>query len=441
MGERAVDNQNADKRESTSVGIDDDCNLRNDATSLLHHPLRALRQRAFRTYWLAQGIAVAGAWMFVIAQAWLVLELTNSAFALGATSAAGMFPLLLLAVVGGRVADLFPKPIVLMVTNGIPATLMFLLAWLVYKHYVSFWHILVIATIVGASKAFEIPTRHSFIPELAPQGEMLTGLALHALLFNMARVIGALLAGIISASHALHLCFLVSGITRLAPVIALARIVSEYPARKLYHRATAMRTMDRRTVKFVAAFLCLIAMWGFLGAPYRTLLPIFARDVLHGDVRTLGYLSAAAGVGAAIGALLLTLMGSPAGRWWLPLTATCISASALLLFSRSQWLLVSLLLLVAIACGMIIQNVGTNAVLQSNVPNELRGRIMGFYTTAIAGSQPLGHLLVGAIAHRLSAPLTVFIQAIVILALALPLIIIIRKNAQHPKLEGQPFDS
>jgi MFS family permease len=382
--------------------------------------LRALHSRNYRLYFAGQGVSLIGTWIQTIALTWLVYTLTHSAFLLGLVGFSAQIATFLLAPVAGVVADRLNRHRLLVATQSLFTVQALLLGLLVLSHTVAVWHILVLSAFLGVVNAFDMPTRQAFVVEMIEdRGDLPNAIALNSSMFNGARLVGPAVAGILIAAVGEGVCFLVNAGSYLAVIVALLAM------RGTPHRirATPRHVWTELREGFVFTFgfaptraiILLLALISVAGMPYATLMPIFAAQILHGGPSTLGFLAGSAGVGALVGAIILasrrTVLGL--GRW-IP-TACTAFGSALIAFSFSRWLPLSLVFLSVAGFGMITHMASSNTILQTIVDDSTRGRVMSFYTMAFVGMAPFGSLLGGALASRIGAPWTVALGGLVCL--------------------------
>jgi len=380
----------------------------------IRHTLRALRHRNYRLYFTGQGISLIGTWMQSIALSWLVYRLTGSALLLGAVGFAGQIPSFLLSPLGGVLADRLNRRRVLIATQSLAMFQAFALSALVLTHVIQVWEIVALSVFNGLVFAFDAPTRQSFIVEMTQNREDLgNAIALNSSLFNSARVIGPSIAGVLLAAVGEGLCFFLNGVSYLAVIASL--FAMRIQPRERPEQVTAMWEGLREGFSYAAGFkpirytLMLLSLVSLMGMPYAVLMPIFAKQILHGGERTFGWLMASAGVGALTGALFLASRRSVLGLGRLIPTAATIFGFGLIAFALSRVIWLSAALLVLIGFGMIVQMASSNTIIQTIVEEDKRGRVMAFYTMAFMGTAPFGSLLAGALANAIGPPNTVIV--------------------------------
>ena len=375
--------------------------------------LRSLRHRNFQLFFSGQLISLIGTWMQNVAQAWLVYRLTGSALLLGAVGFANQFPVFLLAPLGGIVADRYNRHKVIIATQTSAMTLAFILAALTLLRVVHVWHIMVLASLLGAVNAFDIPGRQAFLVDMVGKEDLMNGIALNSSMFNGARVIGPAIAGVLVAWIGEGWCFFANAVSYIAVIAGLLLMqlgrlpVAGGDASPLEHMAEGFRFV-RRTAP-IWALLLLIGVVSLVATPYSVLMPIFADAILHRGARGLGTLMGATGVGALLGALSLAMKRGLRGLGrWVALSAAGFGLS-LILFSMSRWFWLSVILLVPAGYSMMLQMSASNTLIQAMVPDRLRGRVMALYSMMFMGMAPMGALFAGTVAQKLGAPITVAI--------------------------------
>ena len=369
----------------------------------------SLKHRNFRLYWTGQLVSLVGTWMQSVAQGWLVLTLTNSAFLLGLVSAIGSLPVLFLSLPGGVAADRVDKRALLIATQTTAMALAFMLAALTHFKVVQVWHIVALAAVGGSVFAFDAPARQAFTIELVGKEDLLNAIALNSAIFNAARILGPALAGILIGFIGMAGCFFINGISFLAVILGLWLVRRERWTPKRAGSAWQEMRTGLSYVKDhppIRSLITLVAVFSVFGMPYAIMMPIFARDILGVGARGLGFLMTASGIGALAGALGLAAFSRTRKRGRLVMTAGVVFSLALAGFSLSRNYTLSLAVLPLIGWSMVSQVATINTILQSTVPDELRGRVMSMFTFVFMGMMPFGSLLAGTTAQRFGAPAT-----------------------------------
>jgi len=384
--------------------------------------LRALQYRNFQLFFSGQLVSLIGTWMQNVSQAWLVYRLTGSSVALGAIGFAGQIPIFLLSPVGGIVADRYPRRLVVIATQTSAMLLAFALAALTLTETVRIWHIFVLSAALGVVNAFDIPARQSFIVEMVGKPDLMNAIALNSSMFNASRVIGPAIAGLLVAGIGEGWCFFVNAVSYIA-VIAGLLLMRVARHEKVFHAGSPIANVVEG-FRFVLqnppvhTILALLGTVSMTGMPYIVLMPIFADRVLHGGAAALGWLMGCSGAGALAGALLLASRTDLRGLGrWVAFSALGFGA-ALVSFSFSRVFWFSAMMLVIVGFNMMIENGSSNTLIQSMVPDRLRGRVMAVYSMVFMGLAPFGSLLAGAAAAKVGAPWTLRAAGAVTMAAA-----------------------
>jgi MFS family permease len=376
------------------------------------HTFRALRHRNYQFFFIGQLISLSGTWMQSVAQAWLIYRLTDSAVLLGLVGFAGQIPVFLVAPFGGALADRANRHRILVTTQCIAMILAFILAALTLTGQIQIWHVFAIAAALGIVNAFDIPTRQAFVSDMVGKEDLINAIALNSSMFNGARIVGPAIAGLLVASVGEGWCFFINAASYIAVIIGLLLMRVEIKRRPQTNSVFAGIVEGFRYVggtSPVRALMLLLGLISLMGMPYAVLMPIFADKILNGGASGLGILMGASGIGALTAALTLaTRKGIKGLGRWVAISSGCFGASIILFsFSRSFWL--SALLLIPVGFSMMIQMASSNTLVQSLVPDNLRGRVMAVYSMMFMGMAPFGALLAGSLAERLGAPMTVAI--------------------------------
>jgi len=374
--------------------------------------LGALAHRNFRLFFVGQGISLIGTWMQNIGEGWLVLTLTNSPFYVGLVSALSSLGVLFFTIYAGIIADRTDKRRTIVIAQVLFMLEAFTVAILVWSHVVQVWQVMLLATLLGVASAFDIPTRQSFLVEMVGKDDLMGAIALNSSLFNAARVIGPAIAGALIGVVGIAWCYFLNGLSYIAVIVGLLMMrlpafvprPSESSAWTGFREVWAFVTSDGR----MRALVVLTATFSVFGFPYITMMPVFARDVLHRGAGGYGALTSSIGVGAMLGALGVAIGARRIrSRGRLMLTGGAAFGMLLVLFSASRSFGLSLVLLAFAGCAMIINNSLVNTLLQTAVPDGMRGRVMGFYSFMFVGMAPFGAFLVGLVAERYGAPVAV----------------------------------
>ena len=365
----------------------------------------ALRQRNYRLYWFGQMISLIGTWMQTVGQAWLVLEMTHSALQLGLVGALQFLPVLLFSLFGGVFADRWPKRRVLLGTQAAAMIQAFLLWGLIATGTVQLWHIYVLAVLLGLTNSLGQPTSSAFVVEMVGREDLPNAVALNSLLVNLARIVGPSIGGIIIAVSGVTMLFLLNALSFLAVIVALVLIKSqELHAQVSQHGSVGKQQNTWQSlhegvsyVRKTPAVLLVILVVGLVllfGANFNVILPLFATDVLHVGATGFGFLSAALGIGSLLSALWLAWNNQkPTIRQ--VLFGTLAFGILETAFAVSPIYLLSLLLIAGVGVAETIFGAQAITMLQTIVPDHLRGRVISVYIFFFTGSLPLGYLLAG----------------------------------------------
>jgi predicted MFS family arabinose efflux permease len=368
--------------------------------------LRALNHRDYRIFFAGQAVALVGAWMQQVAQAWLVLSLTNSPLRLGLVGSLNFAPVLLFAIVGGAVADRLPKRRLLVVTQSVLAGQTLTLAALVWTGHVRYWHICVLAVVWGIANTVDLPTRQSFVVELVGRGDVANAVALNSAAFNLARIVGPAVGGLLIARAGVAPAYVINGFAFVVVIATLLVIRAAGAPRPRGATTIAQEIRDGvgyalRTprIVLVLAILFVISITVFNFSVY---VPLFARNVLGKGPEGFGLLMASVGVGAVGGALTLGLLRAPSLR--LLFVTGFLSCAGLLAMSATGDFTVAAVTLFALGWVSVIVVAGCNVALQLSAPDDLRGRIMSLHTFIYGGVFPFGAFAVGSISEHWGVP-------------------------------------
>jgi MFS family permease len=366
--------------------------------------LGALRHRDFRLFWVGQLISQIGTWMQSVAQAWLVLELTQSPLQLGIVSALQFTPILLLSPVGGVLSDRFAKRRVLLISQTAMQLQAFVLAALVWSGRIQYWHVAVLAAIYGLGRAVDIPARQSYVTDLVGRSDLANAVALNSVIMNGARIVGPAVAGLLIAAFGVALAFFLNGVSFVAVLVALLAIRTEGrpdAAGRIGIREGVLGALSYAAATPPVAFtLGLMVVVSLMVLNFNVVVPLVARDVLNQGAHGFGLLMSALGAGAVAGGFGVAFFrrGEPPLGFLVASGATlCAGLVALALVGHFA---LAAAVLALLGCCQILFTTGCNTTLQLTAPNELRGRVMGLYTVTFAGMTPFGSLLVGFIAER-----------------------------------------
>ena len=384
-----------------------------------------MQHRNFQLFIAGQLTSLIGTWMQNTAQQWLVYELTHSAVLLGVFAFASQVPMLFLSSFGGYLGDHYNRHRGVIATQTASMVLAFVLAALMLSHNIQGWRgawvVVAIAFMLGIVNAFDVPIRQAFLVQMVGKEDLPNAIALNSSIFNGARVVGPAIGALTVAWVGEGWCFFLNGLSFIAVIVALLMMKIE--------RAQTMPSADEGPLKSlmqgfhfamsdfpVRSVLLLLSVLSLFGLQYSVFMPIYAKDILRGDIKIQGYLMSAAGIGAVLGALHFAARTSYRGlaRWIAATSTTC--AIGLLVFSEAKvfWLCAAVLLVVGFAATS--QMAATNTLIQNRVPDELRSRVMAVYATMFMGVQPIGALISAGVVKRLGAPHTLTVFGSLVLA-------------------------
>ncbi len=383
--------------------------------------LAAFQYRDFRVLWFGAFSSTVGNWMQEVAQAWLVFDLTKSSFYLGLDDFLGQLPILLFTLIGGVIADRHDRRHVLLGSQYIQMTTAFILAALIYMGVVRVQHVLLLSFVAGLGQAFGGPAYQSLIPSLVQRNDLPNAIALNSIQFNLARVFGPLLAGVTLAAWGAAACFALNGLSFLVVIVALMSLTIKHipPADKksmLHELKGGLRYAKGQPA--IVALTILASLTTFLGLPLLTLLPIFARDIFHGDINRYSHMMAFSGAGAVCGALIVAWLGRFRHMGLAVLLVQGTFGALVMAFSVSRIPWLSDLLLFLTGASLLVVFSMTASLVQLIVPDNLRGRVVSIYMVAFRGGMPLGSLAAGWIASVTSAPLVLTVNGALIVCVA-----------------------
>lgn len=376
----------------------------------LPHALRIFQHRNFRLFFIGQLISVIGTWMQSTALQWLVYTLTDSQSSLGLVTFLNFLPVLLFSLGMGVLVDRFPKRKILLFTQNWFMLLAIVLAILTFSGFVQYWHILLLAFLVGIGNSLDMPARQSFYVELVEREDLTAAIGLNSALFNAARIVGPAIAGLIVGAIGEAPAFAINAVTFLAVILALL-MMDLKPSAQERSRQKGMADLlqglrylfQERTI---FGLVLMVALFSLVGAPYLVLLPVFARDILGIGAAGFGRLLAAQGVGALLGAAGVIFWGDKQRKGRMLIISRFVLGLGVIGLALSRQPLLSMLALAAAGYGFITQLILTNTLIQYIVPDNLRGRVLSAFTWALGGFFPLGSLIFGVVGDQIGAPST-----------------------------------
>lgn len=387
------------------------------------NPFRVLQtHRNFRLFWIGQTVSLIGTWMQQVGQGWLALQLSNSAFIVGLVSAAGSLPILLFSLYAGVIVDRHDKLRLVTLAQILLSLEAAILWWLVWSGWITIALLVSLALLQGMISAVEIPARQSMIVDLVGRDDVVDAIALNSGGFNLARIVGPSIAAAVIAGIGLAWCFGINALSYIAVIACLLmiRLPKFIPAETIVAAREGFREGITyiRSRRDVTGIMGLIAVYSIFGFQYLAMMPVIARDVLHTGAAGYGFLVTLVGVGAVTGALALAALSSRLRRGKLFRVSSLSFASLLIVFSFIRVASLAGMILVLIGLVMMVNGALANGILQSLVPDELRGRVMAAYVFVYVGFTPIGSLIAGAVSRVLSVEIAIGSGAAIMLAYA-----------------------
>jgi MFS family permease len=388
---------------------------------LLQRTLTAFTYRDFRVLWFGAFTSTVGTWMQKVAQSWLVFDLTKSSFFLGLDDFLGQLPILLFILVGGVIADRHDRRHLLLASQYVQMTTAFTLAALVYFGHVHIWHILALSSVTGFAQAFGGPAYQSLIPSLVDKKDLPNAIALNSIQFNLARVFGPLLAGV-ALFFGTAACFGLNGLSFVVVIVALMSLHIKHirtPDRKPILHEMKGGIAYARSQPSIIALTVLAFLTTFLGLPLLTFLPVFAREIFHGDVAAYTHMMAFSGAGAVMGALGVAWLGRSKRMGVMVLVVQAAFGGLVTAFALSRMWWLSCVILFFAGAALIIVFSMTASLVQLIVPDHLRGRVVSIYMVAFRGGMPLGSLAGGYAASIAGVPHVLAVNGALVSVVAL----------------------
>lgn len=378
---------------------------------------RSLQYRNYRLFFAGQSISLIGTWIQRIAMPWLVYRLTGSAFLLGVAGFAGQIPTFLLAPFAGVLSDRWNRHHLLIITQILAMIQSLALAFLFFNGTIEVWHIILLSAFLGCVNAFDMPARQAFVVEMIGKKEdMGNAIALNSSMVNSARLLGPCIAGIIIASSGEGICFLFNGLSYIFVILSLLMIKLSPEKMKITNIQILQELKAGFSYTFgfapIRSIILLLGLVSLMGMPYTVLMPVFAKEILHGGPHTFGFLMGASGIGALAGSVYMASRKNVLGLEKIVPLSAAVFGFGLIIFSLSRLFLLSLVLMLITGFGMIMQMTSSNTILQTIVDDDKRGRVMSFYTMAFMGTAPFGSLLAGGLTSRFGAPNTLIVGGI-----------------------------
>lgn len=368
-------------------------------------PVRSLRVRNFRLYWSGQTISQIGTWMQIVAQGWVVYNLTDSPLMLGLVNFVALLPVVPVSLLSGVLSDRFPRRNLMIVTETVLMLQALVMAVLLWFDVIQVWHVVVLSFVLGAAAALEQPARLAIVSDMVEEDDLSNAVALNSSSYNLARIIGPSIAGLIIAAIGEAACFFLNSATYLIFIFLLLAIHVK-PRPMPSERLQVVGSLKEGFVyikesKVIVGLLLITSVASFLTIPYIALMPVFARDILDTGAQGLGYLLTSVGVGAILGALIVAYLQAGQRGSWL-LVANILGPIFLVLFSFSSSFLVSLLLIAFVGAGNSIRLTLANSLTQLSSVEEYRGRVMSIFNLLFNGMSRVGAFVIGGFAEIVS---------------------------------------
>lgn len=384
-----------------------------ESAKLIYKYFPALSHKNFRYFWIGQCISLIGTWMQNIGQSWLVYTLTKSPFLLGLVNTLQFLPVLLFSLFAGALIDIFPKKKILLITQCSSMVLALILAILVWTGYVQYWHVLILATLLGFVNTIDMPTRQAFVAEIASKKDLMNAVALNSVIFNAARILGPAIAGFLMAYFGISFCFFANAISFAAVIFGLTRVnvISSFKPRN--DRSIIKEMFNMEVFQGIKEGLIYIYKNGILfrtlmaatavttfAMNFNVLVPVFAKSVLGQGEKEFGLLMSIMGVGSLVGALTLAVTSKKGPKKFHQNFGSVIISLLLIAIGLNTSYYLTAVLLMCIGFFVVSFNATNNSMLQMNAKDEFRGRVSSAYTLINAGSTPIGSLYAGTIADR-----------------------------------------
>ncbi|MGA2155623.1 MAG: MFS transporter [Bryobacteraceae bacterium] len=399
---------------------------------MLRRVFKAFQYRDFRLMWVGACTSSIGTWMQIVAQAWLVYDLSKSGFLLGLDMFLGGIPIFLFSLFGGVIADRFERRRVLLASQWVQMASAFTLTLLVVFHLVHVWQILGLSFVSGFAQAFGSPAYLALIPTLVKKEDMPNAIALNSIQFNMATVIGPMLGGLAMAKLGNAWCFGLNGLSFVAPIISLSmlhiRIIPEKTTESVLDSMKEGFRFIHRHGTMEALMVLAFAMTA-LGVPARTFLPIFAKQVFHRGPEMYTMCLSIAGVGSVLGALAVAALGNVGHKGRIALSILILMGLGITGFALSRSVPLTFALMFLNGASMVGVFAMVNSLVQLITTNEMRGRVMSAYSFAFRGGMPMGNLVAGWLVPIFTAPTVVAVDGLLLASLGLYFLLVHRKVA------------
>ncbi|MEQ8221357.1 MAG: MFS transporter [Candidatus Eremiobacterota bacterium] len=394
---------------------------------------RSLGNRNYLLFFIGQGISLIGTWFQFTAMSWLIYRLTASSFLLGVVSFTGQFPAFILSPFAGVIADRINRKNVLIITQALYMVQSLILALLVLNNSITIWQVILLSLLAGIISGFDMTVRNSFVSDMVENKEHLgNAIALNSSLFNLARLIGPTVAGLVISMAGEGLCFLINSISFLSIILALLAMKINRAGRDTKKLEFFQGIKDGFSYAFdsvpIKMTLFLTGIISLTVMPYGVIMPVFAKEIFHGGPQTLGFLMSASGLGAFAGALAIASKETSRGFEKLISTGAFISGISLAALAFSSNFYISMVLIFLTGFGMIIFFTSSNTLVQTTAEEHMCGRVMSLYTMSFMGTMPLGSIFAGSLSQKIGVQYTVLIGGLSCLIGALIFIMELRKK-------------
>ncbi len=381
--------------------------------------LPAFKSRNYTLYFIGQLISMIGTWLQIVAEGWLIFQLSHSAYYVGLSAAASTVPSLFLSLIGGVIVDRFPKKKIIILTQACAMVLAFTLGILTITNHITVWHIIFLAFLLGIVNAVDIPARQAYVAELVDDKQLLSSaIALNSTIFNSARVIGPTIAGLLIAAFGLGIAFIINGVSYIAVIIALLFIKTRSLPPKIHQKPlTAIReglryAFSHPTIKSLLISTAVISVFGW---SYSTLMPVIASTIFHLNATGLGYLYAATGVGALLATIIISAYSHKVNPYIFIVGGNLLFGIGLILFTFTTNIYLAYLFLFIVGLGLVGLFATVTTTIQHAVSDHMRGRVTSIYALFFMGFSPLGNFEIGYVADKWGTEIAIRMSALVVL--------------------------
>ncbi len=387
---------------------------------MIRRVFKAFQYPDFRLMWFGACTSSIGTWMQKVAQSWLVLELSQSPFLLGVDAFLGEIPILMFSLVGGVVADRMDRRRLLVLSQLLQLSCAFLLAALISFGMVKIWHVLTLSFVVGLAQAFGGPAYQALIPTLVKSEDLPNAIALNSIQFNLARVIGPAIGGLVFTKFGYVWCFSLNGVSYIAVIVSLLLLTNKYIPKP---PVGSMLDSMKEGIGFIRkqgameALIVLAFTMTFLGVPLLTFLPVVAKEVFHRGPEVFTQLLSTSGAGAICGALIVAALGNVRNKGMIALIMLTVLGLGMTAFALSKSLLASFVILFFTGAALIAVFAMISSLVQLITGDEMRGRVMSVYNVAFRGGMPLGNLTTGYFVPIFSAPVVLAVNGVLLFLL------------------------